>query len=89
MQRKKSTIIYSLIVCAFVFVAIALFYQFGVLNSLQQDLKMKNEKLDSYNKLIEETNNEIQLVQTDSYIEKWAKSFLNLVGEGEIIFAFK
>lgn len=85
-EGKKRTLIFSLIVCAFVFVAIVIFYQFGVINSLQQDLKTKNAELQRYNQLIEETNNQIELVQTDDYIEKWAKTYLNWVGEGEIEF---
>ena len=85
-ERKKATLIISLIACVFVFIAIMLIYQFSVLNSLQKQLKNKTAELQKYNQLIEETNAQIELVQSDDYIEKWAKTFLNWVGEGETEF---
>ncbi len=85
-ESKKATLICSLIVCVFVFIAIALFYQFSVLSSLQQELKNKNAELQRVNELVSQTNAEIELVQTNNYIEKWAKTFLNWVCEGEIKF---
>ena len=82
-EGKKATLVISLIICVFVFVVVILFYQFSVLNALQKDLDNKTAELQKYNQLITETNSQIELVQTDQYIEKWAKTFLNWVGEGE------
>ena len=85
-ESKKLTLIISVIVLVFAFIIIALIYQFSTISALQQDLKNKNAQLENYQQLIQETNNQIELVQTPEYIEKWAKTHLDWVGEGETKF---
>lgn len=85
-ERRKETIIISLIAVVFVFIVMVLFYQFSVISTLNKNLEAKTLELQHYENLLEETNNQIQLVQTNDYVEKWAKTFLNWVGEGEIKF---
>ena len=85
MQRNtKLTLIVTLIILAFVFIFIFIVYQYFMLAELQKQLQERTAELSWYNKEYNLTMQQIQEVQSPSYIERWARSVLGWSGEGEI-----
>ncbi len=81
--NKKLTILISVLVVIFVFIIIAIIYEYVQLNLLTQELQDKRQNAQNYIVLIEEVNKQIEEVESDEYIEKWARSELGWVKENE------
>lgn len=88
-NNKKLTLIVTVFAVVFVFMVMGLAYQFLILSDLQKQLEERNLVLNSYNQLYNDTMQEIQTVQSSSYIERWARSVLEWVTEGETRIIFK
>ena len=84
MQRnKKITILVTSLIVLFVFIVIAIIYEYVQLNLLTKDLEDKNNTVSFYNTQTQEIFNKIDEVQTNTYVEKWARSELNWTKENE------
>ena len=82
-KNRKLTILISTLIVLFIFIVIAIIYQYVQLNNLTQQLNKNKENLAIYEAKINETQNKIDEVQTNAYIEKWARSELGWTKENE------
>ena len=82
-KNRKLTILISAFIVAFIFIAIAIIYEYVRLNSLTKELNDKKQDLSIYETKTKELQNQIDEVQTDVYIEKWARSQLGWTKENE------
>ena len=74
MQRdRKITIIVSAFIVLFVFIMIAIIYEYVVLNNLTQQLEEKRENCETIKIETDKLLAQIEEVESNEYIEKWAK----------------
>ena len=82
-KNTKITIIVSIIIAVFAFVIIGIVYQYFRLNKLTEKLQNNKKQIDEIYSLTQETQKEIEKVETNEYIEKWARSELDWSKEHE------
>lgn len=84
MQRdRKITIIVSAFIVLFVFIMIAIIYEYVVLNNLTQQLEEKRENCETIKIETDKLLAQIEEVESNEYIEKWAKGELGWFKENE------
>ena len=87
-KNRKLTILITFIIVLFIFVVIGIIYEYVILNNLTKQLEQNKENLAYYNAQTTQVLSQIENVQTDEYIENWARSELNWTKENETKFEY-
>jgi cell division protein FtsB len=87
-KNRKLTILITFIIVLFIFIVIGIIYEYVILNNLTKQLEENKQNLSYYKSQTQYILTQIENVQTDEYIENWARSELNWVKENEIKFEY-
>lgn len=87
-KNRKLTLLITFLIVLFIFIVVAIICEYVALNNLTKQLDEKKENLAYYKTQTTQIYDEIEKVQTEEYIENWARSQLNWVKPHETPFSY-